>query len=688
MNPVERLLRPRTIAIVGASQREDATGTRVVKNLQLMGYEGTILPVNPRYEEIMGLACYPSLAALPELPDAAFLAVPAGAGPDLVEEAARLGIKALFLNANGYADGDADGVALQRRVEAIAAAEGLAISGPNNIGLVNVHDRAAIWTPRYMSRIEPGPVAVISQSGSIALILSEDERRLGLAYVITAGNEAVVGVAEYLEAIATDPRVSVVLLFLETIRNPARFAQAARVAAAAGKRIVAIKLGSSEGGRAAVQAHTGSLAGDDKLYDAYFAALGIIRVRELDEMLEAATLLCANSAPPPTMDTVVVTLSGGEAALFADLAASMGLPFPSLAPETLAALRPAFPPYSRIGNPLDGWGLGFNAERFRLQMEALAADPSIGIIGVSVDAPGQGGGDVPYAVIMAEICGAIETDKRFCFINNTSGTGVNAEVRAVLDAAGIAYLSGMRPALAAIRALRTAPAREIAAAPSLPDLPADEPGRFRFLTEAGVPMVPAEAAADADQAAALAAQFGYPVVLKGIAPSLPHKTELGLVKLALADEAAVRAAFAELESTLAANEAGPDAIVVVQAMAKAGVELILGVRNEPGFGSFVLAGPGGILVEVMAQSSLRMGPVDVVEARAMLEETVAATLLAGVRGKGPFDLEGAARAIARLSAIGAALSDRFAAIEINPLIVTPDGVAGVDVLFEPHIARA
>ncbi|MCS0502174.1 acetate--CoA ligase family protein [Ancylobacter mangrovi] len=688
MSAIERLLSPRSIAVVGASQREEATGTRVVKNLQVMGYEGRILPVNPRYEEILGLPCYPSLSELPEPPDAAFLAVPATAGPDLVEEAAKLGIKALFLNANGYADGDADGVALQQRIEAVARAEGIAISGPNNIGLVNVHDRAAIWTPRYMTPIRPGPVAVISQSGSVAIILSEDERKLGLAYVITAGNEAVVGVADYLASVAADPRVSVIMLFVETIREPERFAAAARAAAAAGKRVIAVKLGSSEGGRVAVQAHTGGLAGDDKLYDAYFAALGIIRVHDLDEMLETATLLAANPAPPPTPNTVVVTLSGGEAALFADLGHDMGLPYPPLAPETLAALRPAFPPYSRIGNPLDAWGLGFNAERFRLQMEALAADPSVGIVAVSVDAPGQGGGDVPYAIIMGEICGSIPTDKRFCFINNTSGTGVNAEVRAVLDTAGIAYLSGMRPALAAIRALRTPLAREIAPAPALPPLPEDEPSRFAFLREAGVPMVRAGKAADADQAVALAGAYGYPVVLKGIAPSLPHKTELGLVKLGLGDEAGVRAAFAELSAILAANGAGPDAMVVVQAMASPGVELILGIRNEPGFGSFTLAGPGGVLVEVTAQSSLRMGPVDEEMARRMLDETVAGTLLRGVRGKGPFDFDAAARAIARLSEVGAALADRFAAIEINPLIVGPDGVAGVDVLFETHTGKA
>jgi acyl-CoA synthetase (NDP forming) len=688
--PMQRLLHPQSIAIVGASERPEAIGTRLIRNLGLMGFQGTIYPVNPRYQELAGLVCYPSLAALPETPDAAFLAVPAANGPALMQEAADRGIKAVFTNANGYADGDTDGVALQREIEAIAAAHGIALCGPNNLGLINVHDRCAVWTPRYMDIVRPGPVAVISQSGSVALILSEDERKLGFSYLITAGNEAVLTVADYLDAVVRDDRVGVVLMFLETVRDPARFAAAAAEAQRRGKPIVTLKLGSSETGRALVQAHTGSLAGEDRLYDAFFKALGIIRVRTLDEMLETAVLLSASPAPPPTRHFVPVSLSGGESALLADLGGDLGIGFAPLSDATLARLRPAFPPYSKIGNPLDAWGLGFNAERFRIVLHALLDDPDIGVIAFSVDAPGQGGCDVPYACIMAEACAEARTDKRLVFFNNTSGTGVNADVRAILDRAGIAYLSGMRPAMAAIGHLLRfgVPSAPLDTVQPGAEPPPDEVGRFVMLTQAGVPMIATEAAATQIEAVGAAARLGIPVVLKGVADHLPHKTELGLVRLRLVQPGAIAAAFDEVATILHAHaQPGAAGAVVVQAMAGEGIELILGIRTLPGFGSFVLVGLGGVLVEVSNQVAVRLGPVDAATALEMLEETAAARLLRGVRGRGPYAIGAAAEAIAAFSRFGAAQAARYAAIEINPLIVGPEGAVGVDLLFEPNQGR-
>lgn len=683
---LDTLLNPRSIAVVGVSDRPEAIGTRVWNNLKKMGFAGAMYPVNPRYPQFDNATCYPSLSALPQRVDAAFLAVPASAGPDLVEEAGRCGIPALFTNANGYADGDAAGVALQRRLEASAAKHGIAICGPNNLGMMNVHDRVAMWSPRYMKVVEAGPIGVISQSGSIALILSEDERDLGFAYLVTAGNEAVVTVADYLSHMVKDDRVQVILLFLETIRNPRAFREAAIEAARRGKRIVALKLGTSAEGRALVQAHTGSLAGEDRLYDAFFKALGIIRVHDLDEMLETAVILSKDATALPPGKTVVVTLSGGEAALIADLGAELGLRFPKLADATLARLRPAFPPYSGINNPVDAWGLGFNAERFATVLHGLLADPEINLIGFSVDAPGRGGGDVPYACVMAQACIDAKSDTRMVFFNNTAGSGVNAEVRAILDKGGIPYLSGLRPALAAMRNLAglqagmTAPAEPAKAAD---DLPASEPACFQVLREAGIPMVRAEAVTSRAAAAAAADRMGYPVVLKGVAPHLPHKSDLGLVRLGLADADAVGAAFDALAAVLKQHaQPGAPGEIVLQKMAEAGVELIVGIRNQKGFGSFVLAGPGGVLVEISNQASVRLGPVTEDAARAMLEETAAGKLLRGVRGRPACDIGAAARAIAAFSRFGAAHVDSLAALEINPLIVGPGGAAGVDVLLE------
>jgi acyl-CoA synthetase (NDP forming) len=688
---LDKLFNPQSVAIVGASERADAIGTRVWSNLRLMGYSGTVYPVNPRYATLEGVACYPSLSALPVTVDAAFLAVPAPAGPDLAEEAGRCGIRALFTNSNGYADGDAAGAELQRRLEAAAAQYDMVLCGPNNVGMINVHDRVAMWTPRYFEKVMPGPLGVISQSGSIALALSENERDLGFAYLVTAGNEAVVTVADYLSHMVRDDRVSIILLFLETIRNPSAFRDACMEAAKRGKRIIALKLGVSAGARALVQAHTGSLAGEDRLYDAFFKALGIIRVRDLDEMLETAVLLSRNPAALPPGDTVIVTLSGGEAALIADLADEMGLKFPKLSPETLARLRPAFPSYSTINNPVDAWGLGFNADRFRLVLGALLADPNINLIGFSLDAPSRGGIDVMFSCVMAEACLEAKTDRRLVFFNNVVGSGVNAEVRAILERAGIPYLSGMRPALAAIRHLvdlKSAPALPpVVTSQSAAELPASEPERFRLLVAAGIPMVRAERVDSAKAAVAAAERLGFPVAMKAVAAHLPHKSDLGLVRLRLADAGAVAAAFEDLAARLA-KLARPDSLgeIVIQEMADEGVELIVGIRNQKGFGSFVIAGPGGVLVEIANQASIRLGPVDEAQARAMLSETAAGKLLAGVRGRPACDIDAAAAAIAAFSRFGAAQIDQLAALEINPLIVGPRGTKGVDVLFEPFSA--
>lgn len=684
--PLDKILRPKSIAVVGVSERPEAIGTRVLNNLRKMGFAGPLYPVNPRYETIGDLKCYPSLTALPEPVDAAFLAVPSSGGPDLVEEAGKCGIRALFINANGYADGDADGVALQRRLEAAAAKHGIAICGPNNLGMMNVHDRVAMWSPRYMKVLEPGSLGVISQSGSIALILSEDERDLGFAYLVTAGNEAVLNVADYLSEMANDARVKVILLFLETVRDPQKFQAAAIEAAQRGKRIIALKLGSSSEGRALVQAHTGSLAGEDRLYDAYFKALGVIRVRDLDEMLETAVLLSKNSSILPAGGNVMVTLSGGEAALIADLGSGLGLKFPKLTPETLAALRPAYPPYSSVGNPVDAWGLGFAADRFRIVLHALLADPNINLIGFSVDAPGRGGGDVPYACIMAEACVEAKTDKRMVFFNNTSGSGVNAEVRAILDRGNIPYLSGLRPALAAIanlNALKPAIPQAKPAAGTSVRLPASEPDCFALLRKAGIRMAGAQTASTTAGAVAAANTFGYPVVMKAVAAHLPHKSDLGLVRLGLFNAAEVEAAFADLSGRLAKHaQPGSPGEIVVQEMASSGVELIVGIRNEVNFGSFVIVGPGGVLVELANQASVRLGPIDESEARAMLFETAAGKLLQGARGKPPCDIDAAAAAIAAFSRFGAAQAARLSALEINPLIVGPTGAMGVDLLLD------
>ena len=286
----------------------------------------------------------------------------------------------------------------------------------------------------------------------MALMLCQDERKLGLAHVVTCGNEAVLGAADYLDYVVRDDNVRTVLLFLETIRNPDLFEAAALEAHRRGKRVIALKSGASDAGRALVAAHTGSLAGEDRFYDAFLRGCHVTRVHSPDELVEAALLFTAHPQAPRGRGFVAVTLSGGEAALIADNAPALGLELPPLAESTREALMPAFPPFGKPSNPLDAWGLGFSAERFKIVLDALVGDASIGAIGFSIVASTEGGPDGVYGLEMAKACAeaAGKHDKALLFMNTTAGAGPNREIKKVLDAAGIPYLSGMRTSLAAI----------------------------------------------------------------------------------------------------------------------------------------------------------------------------------------------------------------------------------------------
>ncbi len=693
---LDRLLSPASIAVVGASQREDSIGQRVIRNLQRMGFAGSILPVHPRNDEVAGLRCYPSLSALPEPVDAVFIGLPAVQGPEVLDEAGRCGIRAALINAAGFADADADGAALQQELTAVAQRHDIALCGPNNLGLVNVHARTALWTPRYASALKPGPVAVISQSGTMALMLSQDEREIGFAYLITAGNEAVVTAAHYLDHVVRDDRVQTVLMFLETVRAPDLFASAAAEAERRGKRIVVLKLGSSDSGRALVAAHTGALAGEDRFYEAFFRDLDVIRVRDPDELIETALLVTAHPRPPQSRHFMSVTLSGGEAALIADNAAARDLALPPLAAATAAAIRPAFPPFAKLSNPLDAWGLGFSAERFRIVLDGLLADPAIGAIGCSIVTTHDGGPDGPYGVAMAEACRDVGTahDKKLLFLNSTAGAGPHRATKAILDEIGIPFLSGMRTGLAAVDywlrpraaarpAVLAIDGADDAAWCARAQAATGAAETLRLATDAGVPMAALQVVGSASAAVEAAEAFGFPVVLKGTAPSLAHKTELGLVRLGLADAAAVGAAYDALAWRLdAALPLDAPREITVQPMVGRGVELIVAVRNDPALGSYVVVGPGGVLVDVIKRASVRRGPIDAATADAMLDETVAGELLAGVRGNPPVDRAAAASAIAALSRLGALLHGAVATIEINPLIVLETGAVGVDLLIE------
>ena len=684
------LINPASIAVVGASQRADALGTAVISNLQAVGYTGSIYPINPRYEEVAGLRCYPGLDGLPSTPDAVFVAIPAAGGPDVVEEAGRLGVRAAFLNASGYSDGGAEGKELQRRIEDSAARYGMAICGPNNTGLINFHDHVAAWTtPLPTPRI--GPVAVITQSGSASMVLAEGPRGLGLSYVITCGNEAVANMADYLSWVVDDERVGVITLFMETIRNPAKFEAAALRAAARNVPILAVKIGRTESGRAAVAAHTGSLAGDDRVYDAFFRRCGVVRAGDLDELIELATLFGVSPGRPKSPHTVPITFSGGEAALVADIGTSIGLSMPPIGEPAMAKVRASLPPFASPRNPLDAFGLGFDIGKFTELMDGLLTDPSIGVVAPAIDAPENGGIDADYGVAIAELYRRLlpTTDQKLVLINNSASSGIFPKLLEITDGTPIPVLTGMREGLIAIQRWATHRGPRPSAEPAT-DLDADQLAALRNVTDVerfdalravGIPFAPALAADSVEEAVTRAEELGYPVVVKGAADGLIHKTDAGLVELGLADADSVRAAAERILRGLAS---WTDGHLVVQQMAERGVELIVGTRVDPQFGTVVVVGPGGVFVELTRDVAVRLGPVDAATAEEMLDETVAGKLLAGVRGSPAADRAAAVAAITRISQVAHAARASFRALEVNPLIVLPAGrgAVAVDLVIE------
>ena len=698
MKPLEldRLLKPRSVAVVGASTRPDSYGCMVMDMLLEHQFPGPIYPINPKREEIRGHTCYASLSNVTEPIDLIYVALPSSAGPAILAEAGQIGVGGAAVPGSGYADGGAEGKELQRQLVEVANEHRIAICGPNNMGFINFHDRVAAW-PTYIPAIDaPGSVALITQSGSVGIALSQDGRGLKFAYVVAAGNEANVGAADYLDYCIRDDNVQVVLMFLETIRDPVKFSTAAREAKRRGKRIAVIKVGKSETASRMVTAHTGALAGEDALYQAFFDRNNIIRVPDLDTLVEAGALL-ADNTPPPTLPAIIlVTVSGGEGALAADLASERGIALPALSAATVDKLRPFYPAFATPQNPIDGYGFGWNPEYFAGIMRALADEPGVGTLVVHIDSAARGTPDDGMVREIAEICERLlpETDKRIVYINNTATAGINTEARGAFAKARVPVLLGLHEGLWSVAEwirlgqLEPPPPVLSDGDPTLMRRVSQSPSeaqRLALLRERGVAMIETHVVESATAAASLAEDLGKPVVLKGTGPGLLHKTEHKLVALNLSDARSVRCAYRQLSDTLVDTvAAAAESELLLQPMAQDGIELILGATFYPGFGMLIAVGLGGTLVEIIKKASVDLAPIGLERAATMLDETPAGNLIRGTRGKGPYDFEAACRTIVNFSEFAIATGGNLKAIEINPMIVLAEGrgVVGVDAVFE------
>ena len=698
---------PESLALVGASENS-GWARFIVASCATTGFAGPLTAVHPRATSAFGLPVVPNLRDLPEPADLAFILAPVHAVEGVLEDMGAAGIRNAVVLASGYREVGEDGRALEDAMLARAVANGITLLGPNCLGFVNAHTGSAPYALALPAPMIAGPVGVALQSGALASVVLAFAKAhaIGLSVLTTMGNEAMMTTADVLDYLVEDEATRVICLFLEEISDPVGFARMAEKADRAGKPILALKVGSSPAGREAALAHTGSVAGDDAVVDAALRQLNIIRVASLEELLITGAALGYHRWPRGRR-MGVLTLSGGSCDIIADAASAQGLVIPEFSPETAAAITAHLPPFAAAHNPLDVTGFGVLANLSGRTGFLTAADHALDIAvrDPNLDFVLFTGVTLPEARPPDEAT-ARTLEARVDWLAQrmasapipvipAGSTCVNVSDygRGLLTRHGISFLGGLDLGISALgHALRwlenrgrvrpalAAPAAASAAARSAGSGPWSEARARRLLADAGVPVVPGGLAGSAAEAVEIARRVGLPVALKICSAQITHKSDIGGVALGLGSEAEVRAGD---EKVRAAGEAVTDAAidgVLVMPMRSGGAELLAGVTVDPAFGPVLAVGLGGIWVEVLNDTSLRLLPVDAAEVRRMLGELRGLPLLQGARGSQPADLDAVAEAIAGLGEVALALNGALRALEVNPLWVNGDQVEALDVL--------
>ena len=705
---LDALLRPTSVAVIGASNDPTRIGGRPVRYLRAAGYGGRIYPVNPRHARVQELTAFRRIADVPEAPDLAIVAVPAPSVVETVEACAAHGVRAAVVFSAGFAEMGAEGRRLQDRLGEIAAATGMRVVGPNCLGVYNseLGAYATFSTTLEDGYPTPGRVALVSQSGAYGshLSLLARKRNIDIRYWVTTGNEVDVSVPEVLGWLAEQDDVSVIMAHAEGITDRDALLSALATARARGKPVVFQKVGVTEIGAQAARSHTASLAGADPVYEAAFRQFGAYRARDTDEMLDIAYAARFGQFPESPR-VALVSISGGVGVQMADAAVGFGLDVAPLGEAAQARLKSALP-YASPRNPVDITAQAFNqidliGDNLGIVFEEKQHDAVVAFFTYVAAADGMvepvrraieaAHAHRPECPLVLSIVAPPEVVRQYEAIGCPVFEDPTRAVRAVaaLHRFGRSFAehAAGRPDGPAIGASdppdeltsRTVDAPLLAApGAGLSDGPVSEWEAKRLLSTAGVPVVEEELARTADDAARIAAAFGRPVAVKLCAPGVLHKTELGAVVLNVATEDGVRAAYEAVTSRArAADPAAPIEGALIAPMVSGGIETILGVRNDPTFGPVVMFGLGGTLVEVIDDVSFRVAPFDEAEARRMIAETRAGKVLRGIRGRGPYDVAALSAALAQLSAFAAAHRNRIDSAEVNPFVVLPEGRGAV-----------
>jgi acetyltransferase len=664
---------------------------RPLKFLIRAGYKGRLFPINPKYAEIAGIKCYPDLDSISDPIDLAIVGVPAHAVLESVRALGKKGVPSAIIFASGFGEMGAEGARLEWELAVEARTAGVRVLGPNGLGLINAFEGVLATFSQYGNGETPaGPIGFVTQSGALgtAIAALARSRGLGLGYFVNTGNEADVTFVDAMGAVLEDARIKVGTGYIEGLKDGEGFCRLARHVVTIGKPLVVTKVGRTKAGARAASSHTGSLAGEDAVFDAVVRQFGVIRARNEAQMLDLADAF-STTPLPEGRGVAIITQSGGAGVMMADRAEELGLDVPVLSDETRAALQKVLPPFGALSNPVDVTAQ-FIAEPTILKesVRLVLEDPKIAVA-------------IIWFQLMTEFVDSLVAI--FIDIKKTVTkpfvvswvAGPEKGVKALRDL-GICVLTGGEPAVDAVAGMvRYAEARRrllaeppaVAPKPESPLLPgihgiAPTIAAADVLAAAGVPLAKARPATSPEEAAAAANAIGYPVVVKIESPDLPHKTEADGVKLGLKDAGAVRAAFGDVMASARRYkaEARIDG-VVVQEMAAGVVECVVGLRRDPTFGIIVMAGLGGIFIEALKDVVFRKAPVSEAEARLMLAELKGAAMLGGARGRPAVDETALARLIAAVSRFGAAHADRLQELDLNPVLASPAGAVAVDWLM-------
>lgn len=691
------LLAPRSIAIVGASADLRKVNGRPIANLLRDGYSGRIYPVNPSYDKIAGLKCYPDVQSLPEVPELGVVAVAAVRAVQALEALGAKGVRFVIVWSAGFAEAGPEGGRLEEELMRVARAHGMRICGPNTLGLTNAFEKTPLTFSQYADQpVSPGPVAFVSQSGAFgtAVATSARERGIGLGYFISTGNQADLTVADIVDEVLGDSRISVVVAYLEGLKDGLAFARVADRAARMGKALIVVKVGRQPAGRRAAVSHTGSLAGDDALFDSIARQFGVLRAEDETHALDLAAAFA--SCRPADGDGVgLITISGGAGAMMADFAEELGLQVPVLGGDAQAELGTVLRGFASFGNPVDVTGQVLEDVSMLTRSLAIVLEDSQVAVGVMWVQFLHRQAD-EFVKLLIAFKSVATKPFILCWLNPP------AEAVRRLRAAGVCVTDRTQGCIQAAaglvafgRSVREAQARApwhagehslVAASGPTENVGTMEAGEI--LARAGLRLAPTRFARNAGEAAEIAGELGFPVAVKVESPDLPHKTEAGGVRLGLRDAVQVGAAFDDVTARARAFDGDARiAGVVVQSMAEAGTELVLGLRRDAAFGPVVMVGLGGIFIDVLKDVVFGIPPLDMEGALGMVSRIRAQVVLRGVRGKAPVDARALASALCALSRI-ATEHREIAELDLNPVFAAGDAIVAVDWLMVRDIRHA